>query len=54
MTSWETERDERGMSTVQHRRRVGAVRPNHLMYTNEIDSLINLPNFSVLMRGLED
>ncbi|MFD0375591.1 DrmB family protein [Streptomyces sp. NPDC127112] len=34
-------------------RRVGAVRPSHLMYTAGVGALIDLPNFSVLVKGLE-
>ncbi|MFJ2059891.1 DrmB family protein [Streptomyces sp. NPDC087908] len=34
-------------------RRVGAARPSHLMYTAGVGSLIDLPNFSVLVKGLE-
>lgn len=34
-------------------RRVGAVRPSHLMFTAGIGSLVDLPNFSVLVRGLD-
>lgn len=34
-------------------RRVGAVRPSHLMYTAGIGSLVDLPNFSVLIKGLD-
>ncbi|MGW5055174.1 DrmB family protein [Actinokineospora sp. NPDC004072] len=34
-------------------RRVGAARPSHLMYTGGIGSLVDLPNFSVLVKGLE-
>ncbi|MER7672876.1 DUF1998 domain-containing protein [Kitasatospora sp. NPDC096128] len=34
-------------------RRVGAVRPSHLMFTAGVGSLIDLPNFSVLVQGLE-
>ncbi|MFJ9173878.1 DrmB family protein [Streptomyces sp. NPDC102360] len=34
-------------------RRVGAVRPSHLMFTAGIGSLVDLPNFSVLIKGLE-
>ncbi|MFK4693650.1 DrmB family protein [Streptomyces pristinaespiralis] len=34
-------------------RRVGAVRPSHLMYTAGIGSLVDLPNFSVLVRGID-
>ncbi|WP_253828672.1 DUF1998 domain-containing protein [Prauserella aidingensis] len=41
------------MST-QHRRRVGAVRPSHLMFTSGVGALVDLPNFSVLIRGLDD
>jgi hypothetical protein len=37
-----------------HFRRVGAVRPSHLMFTTGIGSLVDLPNFSVVVRGLED
>lgn len=38
----------------QYRRRVGSARPSHLMYTSGVGSLIDLPNFSVLVRGLDD
>ncbi|MDR3081753.1 MAG: DUF1998 domain-containing protein [Streptomyces sp.] len=34
-------------------RRVGAVRPSHLMFTAGIGALVDLPNFSVLVRGLD-
>ncbi|TVT56350.1 DUF1998 domain-containing protein [Amycolatopsis rhizosphaerae] len=37
-----------------YRRRVGAVRPSHLMFTSGVGSLVDLPNFSVLVRGLDD
>ncbi|GGM27845.1 DrmB family protein [Dactylosporangium sucinum] len=37
-----------------HFRRVGAVRPSHLMFTTGVGALVDLPNFSVLVRGLED
>lgn len=40
--------------TTQYRRRVGTVRPSHLMYTSGVGSLVDLPNFSVLVRGLDD
>ncbi|WP_405084910.1 DrmB family protein [Microbispora sp. NBC_01389] len=36
------------------RSRVGAVRPSHLMYTSGVGSLVDLPNFSVLVKGLDD
>lgn len=38
----------------QHRRRVGTVRPSHLMFTGGVGALIDLPNFPVLIRGLDD
>lgn len=38
----------------QHRRKVGTVRPSHLMFTGGVGALIDLPNFPVLVRGLED
>jgi hypothetical protein len=38
----------------QYRRRVGAARPSHLMYTSGVGALIDLPNFSVLVRGLDE
>jgi len=38
----------------QHRRRVGTVRPSHLMFTSGVGALIDLPNFPVLVRGLDD
>ncbi|MGC0400539.1 hypothetical protein RKD27_003183 [Streptomyces sp. SAI-126] len=34
-------------------RRVGAARPSHLMYTAGVGALVDLPNFSVLVKGLE-
>ncbi|MCY7343291.1 MAG: DUF1998 domain-containing protein [Pseudonocardia sp.] len=37
-----------------HRRRVGAVRPSHLMFTSGVGALVDLPNFSVLVRGLDE
>lgn len=37
-----------------YRRRVGAVRPSHLMFTGGVGALVDLPNFSVLVRGLDD
>ena len=42
------------MSDMQHRRRVGTVRPSHLMFTGGVGALIDLPNFPVLVRGLDD
>ncbi|MGY4924884.1 DrmB family protein [Streptomyces sp. 900105755] len=41
------------MSTHAGNRRVGAVRPSHLMFTAGVGSLVDLPNFSVLIRGLD-
>ncbi|MFC6083738.1 DrmB family protein [Sphaerisporangium aureirubrum] len=38
----------------RYRRRVGSVRPSHLMFTSGVGSLVDLPNFSVLVKGLED
>ncbi|MDX6757956.1 DUF1998 domain-containing protein [Streptomyces sp. F8] len=38
----------------QHRRRVGSVRPSHLMYTGGVGALVDLPNFAVLVRGIDD
>ncbi|GAA3551157.1 DUF1998 domain-containing protein [Amycolatopsis ultiminotia] len=40
--------------TAQYRRRVGAVRPSHLMFTTGVGALVDLPNFSVLVSGLDD
>ncbi|WP_261568735.1 DUF1998 domain-containing protein [Frankia gtarii] len=37
-----------------HNRRVGAVRPSHLMFTSGVGALVDLPNFSALIRGLDD
>jgi hypothetical protein len=37
-----------------YRRRVGAVRPSHIMFTAGVGALVDLPNISVLMRGLDD
>lgn len=42
------------MSQDQYHRRVGSVRPSHLMFTSGVGSLVDLPNFSVLVRGLDD
>ena len=42
------------MNSGLHRRRVGAVRPSHLMFTSGVGALIDLPNFSVLVRGIDD
>ena len=42
------------MNAGLHRRRVGAVRPSHLMFTSGVGALIDLPNFSVLVRGIDD
>jgi hypothetical protein len=41
-------------ATAQHRRRVGTVRPSHLMFTGGVGALIDLPNFAVLVRGIDD
>jgi hypothetical protein len=40
--------------TARFRRRVGSVRPSHLMFTSGVGSLVDLPNFSVLVKGLDD
>ncbi|MGI5420343.1 DrmB family protein [Actinomadura luteofluorescens] len=40
--------------TAFFRRRVGSVRPSHLMFTAGVGALIDLPNFSVLVKGLDD
>ncbi|MFI5802204.1 DrmB family protein [Streptomyces sp. NPDC051561] len=40
--------------TGQYRRRVGAVRPSHLMFTSGVGALVDLPNFAVLTRGIDD
>ena len=40
--------------TDKYVRRVGSVRPSHLMFTSGVGSLVDLPNFSVLVRGLDD
>ncbi|WP_261574571.1 DUF1998 domain-containing protein [Frankia gtarii] len=41
------------MATRFHRR-VGAVRPSHLMFTSGVGALVDLPSFSALVRGLDD
>lgn len=41
------------MATRFHRR-VGAVRPSHLMFTSGVGALVDLPSFSTLVRGLDD
>jgi uncharacterized protein DUF1998 len=40
--------------SVSHRRRVGAVRPSHLMFTAGVGSVIDMPNFAVLVLGLDE
>ncbi|MRH92823.1 DUF1998 domain-containing protein [Nocardia sp. SYP-A9097] len=35
-------------------RRVGSVRPSHLMFTTGVGALVDLPNFAVLVKGLDD
>jgi len=42
------------MAASNYRRRVGAVRPSHLMFTSGVGALVDLPNFSVLVGGIED
>src|SRR5829696_657352 len=37
-----------------HFRRVGAVRPSHLMFTGGVGALVDLPTFAVLVRGIDD
>ncbi|GAA4188095.1 DUF1998 domain-containing protein [Streptosporangium oxazolinicum] len=37
-----------------YRRRVGAVRPSHLMFTSGVGSIVDLPNFSVLVKGVDE
>ncbi|MFE0762766.1 DrmB family protein [Streptomyces smyrnaeus] len=34
-------------------RRVGTVRPSHLMFTGGVGALVDLPNFSVIVKGLD-
>lgn len=41
-------------NTGPYRRQVGAVRPSHLMFTSGVGSIVDLPNFSVLVRGLDE
>ncbi|TDO30037.1 uncharacterized protein DUF1998 [Kribbella sp. VKM Ac-2527] len=38
----------------RHFRRVGSVRPSHLMFTSGVGALVDLPNFSVLVQGLDE
>jgi hypothetical protein len=37
-----------------YRVKVGAVRPSHLMFTSGVGSLVDLPNFSAIVLGLEE
>ena len=37
-----------------YRRRVGTSRPSHLMFTGGVGGLVDLPNFSILVRGIDD
>lgn len=41
-------------SPSMHRRRVGSVRPSHLMFTAGVGAIIDLPNFAVLIRGVDE
>jgi hypothetical protein len=38
----------------EYRRRVGSVRPSHLMFTGGVGALVDLPNFAVLVGGLDE
>ncbi|RSM42413.1 hypothetical protein DMB66_54760 [Actinoplanes sp. ATCC 53533] len=38
----------------KHFRRVGSVRPSHLMFTTGVGAVVDLPNISVLVQGLDD
>ncbi|GAA0338599.1 DUF1998 domain-containing protein [Actinoallomurus spadix] len=40
--------------TTPFKRRVGSVRPSHLMFTSGVGALVDLPKFSVLIKGLDD
>lgn len=42
------------MTVTPYRRRVGSARPSHLMFTDGVGGLLELPNFSVLVRGLDE
>ncbi|GAB3732815.1 DrmB family protein [Nocardiopsis nanhaiensis] len=42
------------MRDTNYRRRVGAVRPSHLMFTSGVGALVDLPNFAVLVRGVDE
>lgn len=37
-----------------YRRRVGTARPSHLMFTGGVGGIVELPNFSVLVHGLDE
>ncbi|SDG08409.1 protein of unknown function [Sinosporangium album] len=41
-------------TTAPYHRKVGSIRPSHLMFTGGVGALIDLPYFTVLMRGLDD
>lgn len=42
------------MTVTPYRRRVGSARPSHLTFTDGVGGLLELPNFSVLVRGLDE
>lgn len=42
------------MASEKYRTRVGSVRPSHLMFTSGVGALVDLPNFSVLVKGLDE
>lgn len=38
----------------RYRRQVGAVRPSHLLFTAGVGATVDLPNFSVMVQGLDE
>ena len=40
--------------TAPYRRRVGTVRPSHLMFTGGVGAIVDLPNFAAMVRGIDD
>lgn len=38
----------------KYRRKIGTIRPSHLMYTGGVGALVDLPSLSVVVRGLDE
>lgn len=43
-----------GTTSSSDRRKIGDIRPSQLLYTYGVGSIVELPNLSVMVMGLED